>query len=525
MTSRRDAEFILKINTVFLSGALLLFCSATSSAKEKPNRLFKTIIDQAKRSAQEPFQDPLERELPPPIETLGYDQWRDIRYKPEAALWENGETPFQIQFFHMGSLFKWPVKINIVDGKGVHAVPFSPQLFNYGNSGLNTANLQGLSFAGFRVHYPINRPDYRDEALAFLGASYFRGLAKDLVYGISARGLAVNTGLPSGEEFPYFKEFWIRRPDKNKDTIVLYGLLDSPSVTGAYRFTLEPGPETNMSVHCVLFARHDIDKLCLAPLTSMYYFGENQWPTDRKDFRPEVHDSDGLLIQTESGEWIWHPLINPKRLLINTFNSDNPLGFALLQRDTNFDHYQDLETRPDLRPSVWVAPLGHWGEGHVELLQIPTSNEYNDNINAFWVPAEPLKAGEKAEYEYTLRWFKASPQWPLTGHVTDTRMVQEKDNDEFLFLLEFNGGELPSLPEDVGLTAQINVTGGYNLLNYQLIKNKPTQGWRLVFRLCRGQRDPLRDIIPSQRPVVDLRVFLMKGTAAVSETWAYSFLP
>ncbi|HPB69119.1 MAG TPA: glucan biosynthesis protein, partial [Candidatus Omnitrophota bacterium] len=375
LTSRLGIGIFLKINTVLILGAFLLFYGTLSDAKEKPGRFFKTIIGQAEQLAQEPFQDPLVHKLPPSLDTMGYNQWRDIRFKPEAALWKDSETPFQIQFFHMGFLFKWPVKVNIIDHKRIQAVPFSPQLFHYDKSEIQEEDLQGLSFSGFRVHYPLNKPDYWDEVVSFLGASYFRGLPKDLVYGISARGLAVDTGLPSGEEFPYFKEFWIKRPPKGKDTLVIYGLLDSPSVTGAYQFTLQPGSETNITVHCVLFARHSIEKLCLAPLTSMYYFGENQSQPDRKDFRPEVHDSDGLLIQTESGEWTWRPFINPKRLHIDTFNADNACGFAVLQRDTNFDHYQDLETRSDLRPSVWVQPLNKWGKGHVELLQIPTTNE------------------------------------------------------------------------------------------------------------------------------------------------------
>ena len=319
------------------------------------------------------------------MQGLTYDRYRDIRFKPNEAWWRGAKLPFELAFFHQGFYFDQPVRINEVVAGRVREIKFSPDLFDFGANKIDRQKMQGLGFAGFRVHYPVNTPKYKDEVLVFLGASYFRAMGKGQVYGLSARALAVDTALISGEEFPRFVEFWIEQPAANARELTIYGLLDSKRVTGAYRFLLKPGVETVVDVKAQIFLRENVSKLGLAPLTSMFTFGENQRPRT-EDYRPEVHDSDGLLIQSGTGEWIWRPLTNPKRLLVTSFALDNPLGFGLMQRDRDFSRYEDLEARYERRPSAWVEPKGKWGAGRVELVQIPSPDETNDNIVAYWVP-------------------------------------------------------------------------------------------------------------------------------------------
>jgi glucans biosynthesis protein len=295
------------------------------------------------------------------------------------------KNPFQVQFFHPGLYYNRTVIINTVSHEGAKNVPFSPDFFDYGANRFQEKIPSELGFAGLRILYPLNT-DQPDDIAVFLGASYFRAVGKNQAYGLSARGLAIDTGQDSGEEFPYFKEFWIEEPDRNAQEIIIFALLDSKRITGAYRFTIRPGDNTKMLVEGKLFKRDNIEKIGIAPLTSMFFYGENtnQRPVD--DFRPEIHDSDGLQVVNSSGEKIWRPLINPPHLFINSFQSSNIKAFGLLQRDRDFDHYQDQETRYDSRPSALVVPVGDWGPGHVELVQIPTENETNDNIVAYWVP-------------------------------------------------------------------------------------------------------------------------------------------
>ncbi|HBD39751.1 MAG TPA: glucan biosynthesis protein G, partial [Cupriavidus sp.] len=255
---------------------------------------------------------------------------------------------------------------------------FDPSAFNYGSHRVDPAKLKGLGFAGFKLLYPLNQGKRKDELASFLGASYFRALGKDQWYGLSARGLAVDTALNSGEEFPRFVEYWIERPAANDKQLTIYALMDSRRVSGAYRFVIKPGNETVMEVKSRLFLRENVTKLGLAPLTSMYLFGENQ-PSQDTDYRPEVHDSDGLSVQLGTGEWIWRPLVNPKRLLVTSFAATNPQGYGLMQRDRSFDNYQEIGAWYERRPSAWVEPKGNWGSGRVELVQIPTPDETNDN--------------------------------------------------------------------------------------------------------------------------------------------------
>ncbi|MCP4407307.1 MAG: glucan biosynthesis protein G [Gammaproteobacteria bacterium] len=442
-----------------------------------------------------------------------YDNFRDIRFKKDKTLWLEGELPFQVQMFHLGLYFKRPVKLHVVDHGKVEALSFSPDFFDYGRNDIKDQIPADLGFAGFRIHTPLNTPNYYDEVAVFLGASYFRAVGRHIHYGLSARGLAIDTASSSGEEFPYFTSFWLNKPEPEDSMIVVFALLDSPSITGAYRFEITPGIETAMRVEMRLFPREGIDKLGIAPLTSMFSFGEN---TTNKpvDFRPEVHDSDGLVIESATGEWIWRPIQNNRSLLINSFAMKNPRGFGLVQRDRDFDHYQDLEARYDNRPSSWIVPEGQWGEGRIELVQIPTADEYHDNIVAFWVPKEIPKRGDELAFSYRLRWHLSNPSRPNSGYVDATRVVPGNGANVRKIVLDYLGGQLEELPADAKVEAVIDVGNNGKLLEHQVLKNELTNGWRVVIQVRRENDQPL-----------ELRVSLKRGQDYLTETWNYSIIP
>ncbi|MFH0811282.1 MAG: glucan biosynthesis protein, partial [Pseudomonadota bacterium] len=471
---------------------------------------FQTIQVRARQLAKEPYHDP-KGQVPEFLLKIDYDSWRDIRFRPEKALWKKEKVLFNVQLFHPGSLYNRTVKINIVDRLGIKPLPLSTDLFNYGKNDFKDRIPAGLGFAGFRLHYPVNTKDYYDEVAVFLGASYLRGVAQKQQYGMSARGLAIDTGLSHGEEFPYFKEFWIVKPAPNATEITVYALLDSESVTGAYRYVIKPGKETVMGVKSTLFKRKDIDKLGIAPLTSMFFYAENTNCRLSDDFRPEVHESDGLMIAFRSGEWLWRPIQNPRMLQINSFDAPKPVGFGLLQRDQDFNNYQDLETRYELRPSVWVTPHGKWGEGHVELIQIPSDTEINDNIIAFWVPAGQPGKGEPISYSYTMSWHFPNGIRPPGGHVVSTRTAKGRDERSKKFIIDFAGGYLESLPPDKPLTGMVTVDHRTRLIEQQLFKNRVTQGWRLVFQILLEKPGTMDKILPFKNAPLELRAFLKEG--------------
>ena len=477
---------------------------------------FDDVAAQARKLAASPQVEP-KKNLTDTLANLSYDQLRDIRFKPDHALWHDKRYRFEVAFLHQGRSFDTPVKINEIVGNKVHEIRFDPGDFDYGKNHIAASDLSGLGFAGFRVHYPVNTLAYKDEVLSFLGASYFRALGKGQLYGLSARGLAVDTALPSGEEFPYFTEFWIKRPAAADRELTIYALLDSRRVTGAYRFVLKPGADTMMDVKAELYLRESVTKLGIAPLTSMYFFGENQ-RSQVEDYRPEVHDSDGLSVHSGTGEWIWRPLVNPRHLLVTSYSLNNPLGFGVMQRDRNFDSYEDLEARYEKRPSVWVEPLGQWGPGRVELVQIPTPDETNDNIAAYWVPDTPPKPGAAFDIEYRLHWQKEEERRPPSAWVTQTRRGHgwvRKPDDSIALLVDFSGPSLNKLPVDASVKPVVSINANGKILETNTIRNDAQGGWRMVVKLKR---------IDDKKPV-ELRGYLTSGNQTLTETWSYILPP
>jgi len=473
------------------------------------------VAAKAEQLAAVPF-DNRAPKVPPSMLELTYDQWRDIRFRPDQALWHDEKLPFQLQFFHPGLYYDRTVAVHVIDGGIVKPVEFSTRLFDYGKNRLAGKVPADLGFAGFRIHYPLNRPDYHDEAIVFLGASYFRSLAKDQVYGLSARGLAIDTIASTREEFPAFREYWLERPQAQATSIVVYALLDGPSVTGAYRFLIEPGEQTVVHVQAKIFLRRGVEKLGLAPLTSMFFHGENTLQPF-VDYRPEVHDSDGLLVHSGSGEWLWRPLQNPQAILVNTFAADHPKGFGLLQRDRAFEHHMDLETRTDLRPSVWIATDSDWGRGHVELVQLPTNTDINDNIVAYWVPSTPPKPGEALAFGYTMYWYGDDPTRPPGGRVVSTRRDYGTQENVHRFVLDFEGEGVTYLPIESAPRGVVSIAGGKvaaEVIEQHVVKNPVTGGWRLSFQ-----------VRPNQTQTIELRAFLERRGRALTETWSYAIVP
>jgi periplasmic glucans biosynthesis protein len=508
------------------SFCLLLAFSQPAMATSSPGESFshQKVISLAKKLAAESYQAP--KRVPDFLLGLEYDDWRDIRFHQDKALWAKDNLPFTVQFFHPGLFYDRPVKIHIVDTQGVRPVDFSPNLFDYGRNEFKDQIPLDMGFAGFRIHYPINTPEYKDEVVAFLGATYFRAVAKRQNYGISARALAIDTAALSGEEFPYFREFWLLRPSKTDTELIVLALMDSPSLTGAYRFVIRPGQETITDVTGYLFFRKKVDKLCLAPLTSMFFYGENTPRKPIHDFRQEVHDSDGLQIATGDGEWIWRPLSNPASLLVTSFETKDPAGFGLIQRDGNFDHYQDLEARYESRPSLWVAPVGEWGDGRIELVQIPTDNEYNDNIIAYWVPSDPYKHRQPLPFSYRLTWHFPGNQRPPEGRVTATRIAKGKEEGVWSFLIDFNGEDLEKFPADKPLTAVITPDPRVRLVEQQLYKNSVTNGWRLVFKIKTKEQGSVERLLPpNKKDAYELRAYIKLGEKPITETWSYAHVP
>src|SRR5690606_20690128 len=356
------------------------------------------LLDYAQKLSLEPFELPV-LEDNSPLNSIGYDEYRRISFDPDAAIWARQDRNFTLDLFHPGFLYTTPVKINLVVEGVSRRVLYTTDIFRYDEDLTDYSQFNAQGYSGFRVYHPINTPDRFEEFLVFQGASYFRATAKDQFYGLSARGLAINTAQPSGEEFPYFTEFWIERPEQDAEHIVIHALLNSPSATGAYSFDVRPGDSTVMDVEATLFPRKEISNYGIAPLTSMFLFDS----TNRSrfdDYRDSVHDSDGLQILMSNGEQIWRPLANPQKLQAASFLAPSVKGFGLMQRHNRFEDFNDSEARYDKRTSLWIEPLEDWGNGHITLIEIPTPQEVHDNIVVFWEPETTMQAGEQYNFKY-----------------------------------------------------------------------------------------------------------------------------
>lgn len=472
---------------------------------------------QARALAAAAYQPPNET-LPASLRNLDWDRYQAIRFRNSHALWANRRLPFEIKFFHLGLNYKTPVRMYEVVAGQARQIAYDPAMFDYGKSGLDGAQFPPqLGFAGFRVNF---HTDLERDITAFLGASYFRAVGREMQYGISARGLAIDSGMGRPEEFPLFLGFWLERPAPESRSLTAHALLDSPSAAGAYRFTITPAATLVMDVDAAIYPRRPIARIGIAPLTSMYMYGEN----DRRmavDWRPEIHDSDGLSMWTGAGEWIWRPLLNPPKLRFDAYQDDNPRGFGLLQRDRNFDHYQDDGVFYNLRPSLWVEPRAGWGTGSVQLIELPTQDETEDNIVAFWNPREMPQPGQELLYAYRLHWGSTMPVQPPLAQVVATRtgiggvVGRKRAYVSWRFVVDFAGGELAQLGKQARVEPVITTSRG----TIELTSARPLlaiHGYRAMF-----------DLRPSDDGAApyNLRLYLRSASRTLSETWIYQWTP
>lgn len=461
----------------------------------------QTVRTMARSLAAAAFQPP-DAKLPDALAKLTYDAYRTIRFDPAQSLWRGAGLPFEAQFFHRGSLYANRVALHEVADGQARPLRYRPEQFDFGTA---PRMEEDLGYAGFRLHGAINRADTTDEIAVFLGASYFRAVGRGLLYGLSARGLSIKTADPGGEEFPAFKAFWLERPQPGTNSIVVTGLLDSPSAAAALRFSIRPGEDTVFDVELALFPREDIAQAGIATLTSMFLFNA----LDRggaDDYRRAVHDSNGLMMLTGRGEALWRPVANPRTLQVSQFADASPRGFGLMQRARSLRDFEDLEARYDKRPSLWVEPIGDWGEGVVQLVEIPTRDEVHDNIVAFWRPKQPLLARSEHAFTYRLHWAADAPGAPALGRFTASRSGAGPGGSR-LFVLDAAGGALAALSPDAQPRVAISADRG-KIQNAAVRANPEEGGWRIGFEL-----------LPEDAKAVELRAQLLLGDAPLTETW------
>ena len=451
------------------------------------------------------------------VQSLDFDLVQKISFKPQDALWARGPGHFPVRFFPRNRFDNLPVAVHVLDGAYARQVVYRPDYFNFGDTGLATKLPSNIGFSGFRV---MDGPRSNTDWLAFQGASYFRTAGAENQYGLSARGIAVDTALSTKEEFPRFSQFWIGEQPDEPHAVLVYALLEGPSLTGAYKIRSVYGPRgAVMEIEAQLFIRQDIRRLGIAPLTSMFWYGNTDY-WKRTDWRPAVHDSDGLSLWTGSGERIWRPLNNPSTLQVNSFEDVNPRGFGLLQRDRAFANYEDDGAFYNRRPSVWVEPLEPWGPGVVQLVEIPTADEIHDNIVAYWLPKRAIKAGDHMKLSYRLYWQNHQPFRPKNvAEVVATRIGeggipgQPAQANARKFVIDFSGGPLSSMKRRYDLKPVVTSSRG-TPTGLAVIPVRGTKIWRAFFDLSIEGKDP-----------INLRCYIPLGTGALTETWLYQYFP
>ncbi|MGB5863629.1 MAG: glucan biosynthesis protein G [Sulfitobacter sp.] len=465
----------------------------------------QTVKRRAREMAGREFS--LRPKIPPEWENISYDQYRKIWFDTRNALWQNTNKPQRLDVFPPGLYFPRAVAINIVEDGASSPLMFDIGVFDSTDKFPDLPLNEHMGYSGLRLRADLLGSGSHTEYAVFQGASYFRGIGTGEIYGLSARGLALNTGDPRGEEFPDFTDFWLETPTATDKSVTLHALMDSPSCTGAFRFEITHGSVLDMEVEATIFARADMDNVGIAPLTSMFLFDG----TDRtrfSDFRPNVHDSDGLLIHNGGGEVIWRPLANPTTLQISAFGDNNPKGFGLMQRKREFSDYNDLEALYHKRPSVWITPRGDWGAGAVTLVEIPADLEIYDNVVAYWRPAAKILAGSEHEMRYGLQWgADPSPETQTLLSVRGTAMGGRPEGG-LVMVIDFDNGE--ALSEDLNMVDIILRSSHGSTTPGILQRNPETNGPRLAFTFE-----------PGDARYAEFRVQLRTGGAPLSEVWLY----
>jgi glucans biosynthesis protein len=503
-TPRRD--FLKLAFAAALSAVTTALESARASAETLgPPTPFapENVTTLARELAKNSFKAP-HANLPEPFGSLNFEQYAAIRRNLGAAIWQDSHSRFALEPLHRGFIFTAPVEIDLVeDGKSQRLI-YDRSLYDFGKLQV-PAELGDLGFSGVRVLSNAGGEAWKDAAI-FQGATFFRSLARGQTYGVSARALSLRIGDPQGEEFPVFRALWIEKPTPAADALVIHALLDSASVTGAFRFTLRAGDATIIDTELTLFARVAVDHLGLGSMSATYLFG----PLDHfhsDDVRANVYDVSGLQILTGAGEWIWRPIANRETLQISAFADKNPRGFGLLQRNRNFDSFGDDDAHWELRPSLWIEPIGDWGEGEVMLLEIPSDSENNDNIIVQWRPKVGLAEGGSVSYAYRQFWSWTPPAHPALAIAVSSRMG--KMGKRRRFVVEFVSDQFADPQKAAQATAAIEAAPG-QIVSVRVYPNKDRRSVRVVF-----------DLDPGADSYSELRLVLKAENQPVSETWLY----
>lgn len=469
-----------------------------------------TVLELAKLLAKKPYNAPA-TDLPEPFGTLTYEQYISIRALPNTILWNGENRGFTVEPLHRGFAFQSMVSLYMVEDGTVRRIGYDRGKFDYGRLQLPQQAIPDLGFSGFRI-FGDGQAGRQREVAIFQGASFFRSSARGQNLGVMARGLTLKAGDPKGEEFPLFRAYWIEQPGSRADSLVIHALLDSESVTGAYRFTLRPGDVTIIDTEVTLCPRAPVENYGIAGMTTTYLFG----PNDRRgtdDVRPAVYESAGLQLHNGNDEWIWRPLHNPETLQISGFVDPSPKGFGLIQRDRDYTAFLDDDQNFERRPSLWIEPIGDWAPGLVQLLEIPTDNEINDNVLAYWRPKQPLAAGSEANFAYRQFWCWQPPERPGLVAVSGTRVGRGRSQSARRIVVDFMGDALKASATVSELKALLSATPG-------MITN--LRVWPYPERkLCRVGFD----LEPGSDIVSELRLVLEAGGKPLSETWLYRWTP
>ncbi|GBF48556.1 periplasmic glucan biosynthesis protein, MdoG [Leptospira ryugenii] len=478
----------------------------------RPKLDFNSLKSKAKKLQETAFVE-LKAHSSKELAALPYDRYKNIRFLTEKSIWRKEGSNFQIQFLPPGHLYNQSIYINELIEDSYQGIPFSADYFDWTDVGSVKFGPE-FGHSGFKIHFPINTEEHTDEFVVFQGSSYFRMVSKNQVYGLSARGLAINTGMPNvAEEFPVFREFWLKKPSPSDPKMIVYALLDSRSATGAYQFEIFPGEVTKCTVTAEIYLRKPVEKLGLAPLTSMFWYGENS-SIPQGQVYPEVHDSDGLQILTSNGELLWRPIDNPKRPHIHSFELENPKGYGLIQRDKEFANYEDVHMKYHLRPSAWIEPSSGFQKGNLQLYRFPTKQDSDDNVTLLWVPNETPDPGQPLNLEYTIYWNSSLPKKLAYVHATRINALKE---GEKLYLIDFKGEIIKSLVES-----------GQNPIPVVESWNEPWEPSNVsVVWIPESEKLRLSFQLPTKlgSKGTELKAYLKNKDDTISEVWTISYEP
>jgi glucans biosynthesis protein len=506
MAQRQRREFL----QLALGGALAASLAPSGAAPAAAEPLGQpvpfaadTVVRQAVELAAKPFKEPEAPPLPSLLSGLTFDQYASIRRVPGTAIWSGEKLGFSLEPLHRGFVYTTPIAINIVENGFAQKVLYESADFDFGKL-QPPAVLGDLGFSGLRILKSSDQ-GFEDAAI-FQGASFYRARARAQAFGVTARGLAIRTGDEPGEEFPLFREFWIEKPNPAANTLTIHALLDSASVTGAFRFTLRPLETTIIDTEMTLIARVAVDKLGFGAMAAVYLFsGLDHRRAD--DVRAAVYESTGLQILAGSGEWLWRPVSNRETLQISAFSDLNPRGFGLLQRTRSFDAFYDDATHWELKPTLWIEPIGDWGEGDLRLLEIPAASEANENVVAQWRPKAGMAAGTSLSIAYRQFWCWSPPSSPRLATCVSSR--SGKIGNRQRFAVEMAGDLFADPQKAAAASADVHASPG-KIESVRLFPYKDRRSVRVVF-----------DLDPGSEAYSELRLTLSVDNQAASETWLY----